>query len=175
MTKMNILTSLMGFLKHMVWIKAEDLCVSVTMFFQIGPTSLSFFISWWHTLLKSSLLRLCALIMLRNIDCVLQTEGVPFLILNGILTSTSIFFLKNSFIWNGSIFSCFTCLCLYMFVCRHVSFSVLLKRIKQTASINLNLMCISFSDVFLACTAVCQVITLSKQAINHPLFSPEVE
>lgn len=85
------------------------------------------------------------------------------------------FFFKNSFIWNGSIFSCFPCLCLYMFVCRHVSFSVLLKRIKQTASINLNLMCISFSDVFLACTAVCQVITLSKQAINHPLFSPEVE
>lgn len=37
-------------------------------------------------------LRLCALIMLRNIDCVLQTEGVPFLILNGSLTSTSIFF-----------------------------------------------------------------------------------
>lgn len=43
------------------------------------------------------------------------------------------------------------------------------------ASINLNLMCISFADVFLACTAVCQVITLSKQAINHPLFSPKVE
>lgn len=64
---------------------------------------------------------------------------------------------------------------IYLFVCQHVSFSVLLKRIKQTASINLNLMCISFSDVFLACTAVCQVITLSKQVINHPLFSPKVE
>lgn len=166
----------MGFLKHMVWIKAEDLCVSVTMFFQIGPTSLSFFISWWHTLLKSSLLRLCALIMLRNIDCVLQTEGVPFLILNGILTSTSIFFFKKQFHMKWIYFFMFhLSVFIYLFVCRHVSFSVLLKRIKQTASINLNLMCISFSDVFLACTAVCQVITLSKQAINHPLFSPEVE
>lgn len=116
MTKMNILTSLMGFLKHMVWIKAEDLCVSVTMFFQIGPTSLSFFISWWHTLLKSSLLRLCALIMLRNIDCVLQTEGVPFLILNGILTSTSIFFFKKQFHMKWIYFFMFP-LSVFIYVC----------------------------------------------------------
>ena len=86
------------------------------------------------------------------------------------------FYFKNSIIWNGSIFFMFhLSVFIYVLVCHHVSFSVLLKRIKQMASINLNLMCISFADVFLACTAVCQVITLSKQAINHPLFSPKVE
>ncbi len=59
---------------------------------------------------------------------------------------------------------------IYLWVCRHVGCSVLLIRIKQTVSINLNLMFISFSHVFVACTAVSQVITLYKQAINLPPF-----
>lgn len=127
-------------------------------------------------------LRLCALIALRNINWMLQTAEAWFLGLNwhpslklSVLNSVlHLYFLRVSYeihIFFHASLSVF----IYMLVCQHVSCSVLLIRIKQMVSINLNVLFISFSDVVLACNALCLVISLYRQAINHSFFILKAE